>query len=75
MSAAKLSDARIRANAKYNAKTYEVISTRARKEEGYNAMLDEGARITGKSKATYILDALKTQLRKDGILRDQESEQ
>lgn len=64
------SQAHIRSNARYNAKTYELIQTRAHKTERMGELLTLAAAVSGKSKAQYILDAIKTQLAADKISVD-----
>ena len=67
---AKNSAARIKANAKYGSKTYELIGARARKEERLNERLEMGAARAGTSKASYILETLREKLDRDGITPD-----
>lgn len=59
--------ARIKANNKYNAKAYEIITFRAKKSLQLNKLLDVAAQKTGKSKAQYIYDAIIKQLSYDNI--------
>ena len=68
-------NARIRANAKYNAKAYEDIKIRERKEKRLQALLDIACAKTGKSKNQYLLDAVYAQLDHDGITPDMLPEQ
>lgn len=65
-----VSKAKIAANSRYNAKTYDVLSIRVQKAERINDLLD--AAIMGKdiSKAAYILGAIRDRLRVDGITID-----
>lgn len=67
---AKNSAARIKANAKYGGKTYELIGARARKTERLSDQLDIAATRAGTSKAAYILDAIRARLQADGISAD-----
>lgn len=61
------SDAKQRANTRYNNNTYELIGARARKSERLNEQLQTGADRAGISKAAYILDTLRDRLQRDGI--------
>lgn len=61
------SEAKIRANARYNNKTYDVVQIRVLKSEHINDLVDLAASRSNTSKAAYILAAIKTQLAKDGI--------
>ena len=61
------STAKIKANGRYTVKTYETISTRARREDRVNDMIDIGAARAGQSKAAYILDSITDRLQRDGI--------
>ena len=63
----KNSQARIKANGRYTVKTYETVSTRARREDRINDLIDIGAARAGQSKAAYILDSITARLRADGI--------
>ena len=54
----------------YNAKAYEQIKINSRKENRIGDLLDIACSKTGLSKAQYILNAIKTQLEKDGINAD-----
>jgi len=63
-------EAQARANAKYRAKTFEYIQVRSRKTERMGELLTLAAAVSGKSKAQYILDAIKTQLAADKISVD-----
>jgi len=58
----KNSDARIKANARYNAKTYDVLSIRVVKTENINQRIDDAIRGTDISKAAFILDAIRAKL-------------
>lgn len=62
--------ARIKANNKYNIKTYEIITFRAKKSLQLNKLLDIAAQKAGKSKAQYIYDAIIKQLSYDNITID-----
>ena len=63
----KASEARIRANTKYNRKVFETIQVRVRKAERIGMLIAIGATRASVSKATYILDAIKAKLSADGI--------
>lgn len=67
---AKNSQARIKANGRYTVKTYETISTRARRADRVNDMVDMGAAKAGQSKQAYILDSILQRLDRDGITPD-----
>ena len=64
------SEAKIRANARYNNKTYDVVQIRVLKTEHINDLIDMAASRSNTSKAAYILAAIKQQLAKDGITLD-----
>lgn len=66
----KNSQARIEANNRYKLKTYETISTQAKRTERLNDQLTIGADRAGVSKSVYILDTLRDRLRADGITPD-----
>ena len=66
----KNSKARLDANNRYVVKTYETISTRARREERINDLVDIGAGKAGQSKQAYILDSILQRLDRDGITPD-----
>ena len=62
------SKAKIQANARYNAKTYDVLQTRVLKSEMINDRIALAVKAgKAKSKAEYILLAIKAQHRKDGL--------
>lgn len=67
---AKTSEARIRANKKYKLKRYETVSVSSPREMQLNALLDQGAKKAGISKAAYIFGALYDRLQRDGITQD-----
>ena len=58
----KNSDARIKANARYNDKAYDVLSIRVQKAERINERIDNAIQGTGISKAAFILDAIRAKL-------------
>ena len=60
-----VSKAKIAANARYNAKKYDVISFRVAKEEHINERIENAIARTGESKAAFILSAIMSKL--DGI--------
>lgn len=62
-----VSKAQSRASRKYNDKTYEIITCRSRKTDKLNDLLDIASEKAGISKASYIIDAIRAQLEKDGI--------
>lgn len=62
-----VSDAKKRANAKYNAKTYDQLRCNYRKDERLNDLVDLAAKKLGTSKADYITTAIKSRLKADGI--------
>ena len=62
---AKNSDAKLRANHKYDAKAYEFITFRERKEASLHAHLSKAAADAGVSKNQYILSAVYAKLRAD----------
>lgn len=66
----KNSKARLDANNRYVLKTYETISTRARRTDRINELIDIGAARAGQSKAAYILDSITDRLQRDGITAD-----
>lgn len=62
------SKARVQANARYNAKTYDVLQTRVLKSEFINDRIALAVKAgKAKSKAEYILRAIKDKLREDGF--------
>ncbi|MBQ1293514.1 MAG: antitoxin [Clostridiales bacterium] len=62
------SKAKIQANARYNAKAYDVLQARIPKSELINDRIALAVKAgKAKSKAEYILLAIKEQLRKDGL--------
>ena len=64
------SKAKLNAIHKYNQKTYETISTRARREDRVNDLVNIGADKAGQSKQAYILDSILQRLDRDGITPD-----
>ena len=62
MAVNKYTAARKRANDKYNAKAYDVLSIRVQKAERINERIDNAIRGTGISKAAFILDAIRAKL-------------
>ena len=67
---AKASEARLRANARYNAKTYDVITIRALKGEAITDRIEQAAARASVSKNKYILDAIRARLDADNITSD-----
>lgn len=70
MKVAKNSEARINANNRYRYKAYDTLQVAVRKEKRINDLLDFATKKTGKSKAQYVVDAIDTQLERDGISID-----
>ena len=64
------SEAKLRANAKYNKKIYESIGVRSRKENRIGDLLDLASKKTNKTKSVYVIDAIQSQLARDGITID-----
>ena len=60
--AANASKAKIAANARYNAKTFDVLQCRVKKSENINQRIDDAIRETDISKAAFILDAIRAKL-------------
>ena len=63
----KTSDAKIRANNRYKNKTYEVLQVFVNRKERMNELVKLAHEAQGKSKAQYVVDALKAQLKEDGF--------
>lgn len=62
------SKAKVRANARYNAKTYDVLQIRVLKSEAINERIDQAVKAgKAKSKAEYVLQAVNDRLRDDGF--------
>ena len=59
---ANASKAKIAANARYNAKTFDVLQCRVKKSENINQRIDDAIRGTDTSKAAFILDAIRAKL-------------
>lgn len=59
---ANTSKAKIAANARYNAKTFDVLQCRVKKSENINQRIDDAIRGTNTSKAAFILDAIRAKL-------------
>ena len=57
-----VSKAKIAANARYNVKKYDVISFRVAKDEHINERIESAIKITGESKAAFILNAIMSKL-------------
>ena len=66
----KNSKAKLDANNRYVLKTYETVSTRAKRTDRVNDLVEIAAGRAGQSKAAYILDAIRTRLDADGITPD-----
>ena len=64
------SKARIKANARYNAKTYEQIKFQSRKENRLRELIAIAADKRGISSAQYIVEAVQVQFNTDGITPD-----
>lgn len=65
-----VSKAKIAANSRYNAKTYDVLSIRVLKSEHINELLDKAIAGSNVSKAAYILTAIREKLASDGVMLD-----
>lgn len=66
-----LTEAQKRANNKYKAKAYDQINYRVPRHERLKELVNYASEKAGKSSAQYVVDAIKTQLDKDGITIDQ----
>ena len=62
-----VSEAKKRANARYNVRTYETVSARALKSERMNDRITAAAAKAGESRAGYILSAIRARLDADGV--------
>ena len=62
---AKNSPAKIAANRRYQAKAYDLITTRAKKELDLPRRIEAAAAATGKKKSKYLIDAITAQLEQD----------
>ena len=67
----KNTDARIKANNRYNAKTYDQLRCNYRKEERLNELVELAAEKHNISKAEYMLTAIRFKLESDGVTIDQ----
>lgn len=67
---AKSTQAKINASNRYKYKAYDTLQVAIKKEYRINDLVDYAACKTNKSKAQYVLDALKKQLECDGISID-----
>ena len=67
---ARSSDARIKANKKYNQKCYDQINFIVRKDSRFKDMLNYASAKADKSRNQYIVDALNVQFAHDGITLD-----
>ena len=65
-----VTEARKRANAKYQKKAYDTISFISRRENKLRELLDIASKKVGASKTQYIIDAIQSQLARDGITID-----
>lgn len=65
-----ISDAKKRANRKYNEKTYDQIKIIGKKTDALNLRIQQAAEQTGVSKNAYIVAAIEKQLEIDGFGRD-----
>lgn len=63
----RISKARIRANQKYNAKTYDVLTIRAKKELSIVELINRAWPGRAASKNEYMLNAIAEQLKRDGF--------
>lgn len=57
-----LSDAKLQSNNRYLQRVYEIVSVKTRRDECYNERIDAAAKLTGRSKRQFIIDALKHEL-------------
>jgi len=65
-----ISDAKKRANKKYNAKAYEQIKLIGKKTDALNVRIQRASEAAGMSKNAYIVAALEKQLEADGFGKD-----
>lgn len=65
-----ISDAKKRANKKYNDKTYEQIKLIGKKADMLNLRIQRASENAGMSKNAYIVAAIEKQLEADGFGRD-----
>ena len=65
-----ISDAKKRANKKYNEKTYEQIKLIGKKTDMLNLRIQQASEKAGMSKNAYIVAALEKQLELDGFGRN-----
>lgn len=65
-----ISDAKKRANKKYNEKTYEQIRIVGKKTDALNQRIQLASEHAGMSKNAYIIAALEKQLEADGFGRN-----
>ena len=66
----KSSEARIRANAKYNKKAYDPITIQSKKDDRIRELVSLASKRTGISKNVYMIQAIQSQLTRDGITID-----
>ena len=69
------SEARLKANAKYNAKAYDQIALRAEKALHLPERIKAGATKAGKSTRGYLIEAITEKLDADGIPPATDTEQ
>ena len=62
-----LSKSRIKANNKYNAKAYDTLNVRIRKDRGGKALVQAAAEAAGESTGVYIMNAVYERMREEGI--------
>ena len=67
---AKNSAAKLAASNRYVVRTYETISTRARRTERVNDLIERAAAMHGETKAAYVLHAIRARLDADGVTLD-----
>lgn len=66
----KNSAAKLAANNRYVAKNFEIVTAKARKTERLNDLINLAAQKTGTNKTQYILNAIRSQLKRDQITLD-----
>ena len=62
-----VSESRIRANHKYETKTYDTLNVRIRKDRGGKALVQAAAEAVGETTGVYIMNAVYERMREEGI--------
>lgn len=62
-----VSESRIRANHKYETKTYDTLNVRIRKDRGGKALVQAAADAAGETTGVYIMNAVYERMREEGI--------